>query len=176
MNPDRQKLIQASPWAWAHFNKIQLHSGAWSVAHHEYQVDLLNSQALIEYWKKGSQMGFTEVAIIWGAHGCLFGKFPAGLGVVFPTVDSVVKYSKERWGPMITLNHEALGRHVSGDSAEQKKIGSTMINFLKAAVVFLGELIAIEDHLEIGVIRIKAGDPAGDDVALFILSHPKSPP
>lgn len=129
MNPDRQKLIQVSPWAWAHFNQIQLHSGPWAISGHEYQVDLLNSTALMEYWKKGSQMGFTEVAIIWGAHACLFGKFPAGLGVVFPTVDSVVKYSKERWGPMITLNYDILGRFVSGDSAEQKKIGSTMINF-----------------------------------------------
>lgn len=129
MQEDRQKLIQVSPWAWAHFNQIQLHSGQWTSANHEYQVDLLNSNALIEYWKKGSQMGFTEVAIIWGSHGCLFGKFPVGLGVIFPTVDSVMKYSKERWGPMIALNYEALGRYISVDSVEQKKIGRSMINF-----------------------------------------------
>jgi len=139
MNPDRQKLIQVSPWAWTHFNKIQLHSGVWSSVNHEYQVDLLNSNALIEYWKKGSQMGFTEVAIIWGAHGCLYGKFPAGLGVIFPTVDSVVKYSKERWTPMIGLNHDALGRYVSGDSAEQKKIGKTVINFRGARATHIIE-------------------------------------
>ena len=129
MNPDRQKLIQVSAWAWTHFSKIQLHSGLWTSANHEYQVDLLNSKALIEYWKKGSQMGFTEVAILWAIHGLLYGRFPAGLGVVFPTVDSVVKYSKERWTPMIMHNYEALGRFVSGDSAEQKKIGRTVINF-----------------------------------------------
>ncbi len=129
MSNDRQKLIQASPWSWVHFNQIQLHSGPWAVAHHEYQVDLLNSQALVEYWKKGSQMGFTEIAILWGAHGCLYGKFPTGLGVVFPTGDSVNKYSKERWGPMISLNWEAFGKYVSGDSAEQKKVGRATIHF-----------------------------------------------
>lgn len=129
MNLDRKKLIQVSPWAWAHFNKIQLHSGAFSLVDHEYQYELLDSRNLIEYWKKGSQMGFTEVAIIWGAHGCLYGKFPRGLGVVFPTVDSVLKYSKERWGPMVGLNHSAFGRYISGDSAEQKLVGRSMINF-----------------------------------------------
>lgn len=129
MNLDRQKLIQVSPWAWTKFNQVQLHSGPWTSIGHEYQVELLDSKARLEYWKKGSQMGFTEVAILWGAHGCLYGKFPAGLGVVFPTVDSVMKYSKERWGPMISLNWDALGKYVSGASVEQKRIGRTMINF-----------------------------------------------
>ena len=129
MSDHRKKLIQVSPWAWAHFNGIQLHSGAFSQADHEYQKDLIDSQNLIEYWKKGSQMGFTEVAIIWGAHGCLYGKFPQGLGVIFPSVDSVLKYSKERWGPMVNLNYDAFGQYISGNSAEQKTVGRSMINF-----------------------------------------------
>ncbi len=129
MTPDRQKLIQVSAWAWTYYNQIQLHSGQWTAANHEYQVDLLNSKALIEYWKKGSQMGFTEVAILWGAHGCLYGKFPQGLGVIFPTSDSVTRYSSERWDPMISLNWEAFGKYISKNSVDQKKISRSTINF-----------------------------------------------
>ncbi len=126
---DRQKLIQVSAWAWAYYNQIQLHSGAWTMVGHEYLLDVLASKATVEVIVKGSQMGFTVAETIKLLHAALYGEYPQGVGIIFPTSDMVDKFSVDRWGPMINLNPVTIGQYVSVNQVNFKIVGKTNIHF-----------------------------------------------
>lgn len=129
MNPNRKGLMQRSPYAWTHYNQIQLHSGPWSLAGHEYLLDILTSDTILEIIVKGSQMGFTVAETLKLIHGALYGDYPQGLGIIFPTSDMVDKFSVDRWGPMINLNYEAIGKYVGVNRVDFKIVGGTNIHF-----------------------------------------------
>ena len=129
MNPDRQKLIQASPWAWAHFNKLKLHSGEFVTATREYLIAVYQDVCDLLVIVKGSQLGFTVAMMLKVAHGALYGNYPQGLGIIFPTSDMVDKFSVDRWTPFIQNKPSAVGKFLTVNRTDLKTLGRTNIHF-----------------------------------------------
>lgn len=128
-----ERLAAADAWYWAYANKIKLQAGQFTVTGHEYQIEPMQSPSRVRVWKKGGQMGFTEIEVLRTLHGMIYGHYPKGVMYLFPTSDDVSDFSKARFQPLIADNPDAIGSHVqSTDAANIKRIGSGML-YLRGA-------------------------------------------
>ena len=82
------------------------HGGKFALEGHEYQKDLLLEDFPRQVYKKGAQMGFTEISVLKVMHGLLFGRYPQGVLYLLPTVTDVSDFSRGRFGPFLTENPE----------------------------------------------------------------------
>ena len=127
-------MAASDAWTWAYLNKIKLQASIFSLKGHQYQVGLMQ-----EYKKrkqcamKGSQLAFTESAVLKSLHGMIYGHYPLGVLYLFPSNDSVSDFSKTRFQPLITSNPAAIGKHVTDtDAVNVKKIGKSIL-YLRGA-------------------------------------------
>lgn len=129
-----QQLAEAyravDPWYWAYYNNIILPTGPFLLEGHEYQVELLQSEAQKECAIKGAQMTFTMTDIIKTTHGMIYGKYPQGVMYVFPTTKTGERFSQSRFTPLIHRNPHTIGCYVSKDNVELKRISDSNLYFV----------------------------------------------
>jgi hypothetical protein len=115
---------------WLDQSEIRLQSGRFSFEGHEYQKDILHCDEPRQVVRKAAQLGITEIAVLKTLHGHIHGRYPQGTLYLFPTQGDVTDFSKARFGPLIELNPQAIGRFVqSTDAANIKQIGTGMLYF-----------------------------------------------
>lgn len=130
-----EEIASVDPWFWAYWNRIQLQGGEFSTDGREYQVDLLQSEARKRCYKKGTQLGFTEIENLRTLHGQIHGLYPRGVLVLFPTADDVSDFSKSRFAPLIKSNPQSIGRFIQEtDSTEIKNVAGSFL-YLRGARV-----------------------------------------
>lgn len=96
---------------WARVNKIKLSNSAdFSFQKHEYQEEPYRMMALVPILaaKKGSQIGWSELAMLSSIHSCAY-KFNTGTIYYLPTDDDVTAFSKQRFNPLLQLNMSSIG-------------------------------------------------------------------
>ena len=71
---------------------------------HEYEIPMLQDEAPRQVYKKGAQMGVTEVNVLKSMHGLISGRYPQGVLYLFPTVNDVTDFSKGRFSPLLDDN------------------------------------------------------------------------
>lgn len=101
---------------------------------HEYQLDMLKENAPRQCFKKGAQLGITEVNVLKTLHGLLFGRYPQGVLYLFPTVNDVTDFSKGRFGPLVSDNEEVASQVSHTDAVGVKRIRKSML-YLRGARV-----------------------------------------
>jgi hypothetical protein len=101
---------------------------------HEYEVDMLKETAPRQCYKKGAQMGITEVNVLKTLHGLLFGRYPQGVLYLFPTVNDVTDFSRGRFGPLVGDNEEINKQVQTTDAVGVKRIRKSML-YLRGARV-----------------------------------------
>lgn len=116
------------PWALG----MSLVGGKFSLADHEYQKDILEDQHPDQCFKKGSQMGFTEIQILRHIYNLIARIYPVGAMVIMPTGDAVSRYVKMRFNPLIQDNENVKKTVESTDSVDIKKISRAFLNFVGA--------------------------------------------
>lgn len=127
-----QDLAAVDSWVWAS-QGIKLQSSPFSIENHAYQVDPMQSTARKRVYKKGAQMGFTEIEVLRTLHGMIHGQYPSGVLYLFPTSDDVSDFSKGRFSPLLADNPEVVGQYVRDtDAAGIKRIGNAML-YLRGA-------------------------------------------
>lgn len=115
---------------WA--QKIRLPSGPFQIKNHEYQIPMLKDEARRQCYKKGSQMGFTEVAVLKSMHGLISGRYPQGVLYLFPNLNDCTDFSKGRFGPLLADNPEISRFTRDTDAANVKRIKKSML-YLRGA-------------------------------------------
>jgi len=81
-----------------------------------------------QVFKKGAQVGITEVNVLKTLYGHLSGKYPQGVLYLFPTQNEVSDFSRARFGPLMELN-QMWFEGVSTDAVSIKRIRSSMLYF-----------------------------------------------
>ena len=123
----------ANSWMWAYENKLRISGHPYEVKGHEYQVDWFFEENPRQCFKKGAQIGATEVNVIKTVHGMITGKYDQGALYLFPTRDDVTDFSKARFEPLISENPTTVLPYVrKTDAANIKRIGNSML-YLRGA-------------------------------------------
>lgn len=132
--PSNDELArQLDPWYWSFSSKIQLQAGQYLLKGHEYQTGPFRSRSRRQVFKKGAQMGFTDISVLKTIHGQIYGKYPQGALYLFPTANDVSDFSKARFGPLISNNPHTIGRFVKDtDAVNVKRINKSML-YLRGA-------------------------------------------
>ena len=160
--------------------RVNLGAGPFQVVGHEYQIPMLQDDAVRQVYKKGAQMGVTEVNILKSMHGLISGRYPQGVLYLFPTVNDVTDFSKGRFSPLLDDNPEIADLVRNTDSVSVKRIRKSML-YLRGARA-TGRIEGIKKTSSslkgIPVDRIVFDevdemDPAMIDLALERLSHSK---
>lgn len=124
---------------WAVSSKIRLPSGHFTFKEHEYLFEPMHEEHPLEVDKKATQMGGSIKETLRCLHGCIYGRYPQGVGYVMPSEPEVQKFSKTKFNPIIQLNQAHIGRFVQSggrggtDSADLKKVGESFIHFCSAS-------------------------------------------
>lgn len=131
---DHSNLMRQNARHWAQFGKLKLGGGnQFNIYTHLYQEAWLTEKAKSQCFKKGAQIGATEVNVIDSLFGMIQGHLPQGVLYLFPTRNDVTDFSKGRFNPLIEDNKELIGRFVtSTDAANVKRIGKAML-YLRGA-------------------------------------------
>jgi hypothetical protein len=128
-----EAIMAASPFFWACFNRINLQGGVFEASGHEYLEGPLNEFHPDQVGIKGSQMGWTEGAVLKTLHGMIHRRYPKGVLYLFPTGDDVSDFSKARFNPLIEQNPDLIGGFVEDtDSINIKRIHGAML-YLRGA-------------------------------------------
>ena len=179
---DEKKLIQIAraidPWYWTYSNKMNLGGHQYSLKGHEYQLAWFQDPARAQCYRKGAQLGCTEVGILRTLHGMVTGKYPQGVLYLFPTRDDVTDFSKARFAPLIDTNVSIKAMVQETDAANIKRIGGGTL-YLRGARARdrLAGVKATSSALKsIPVDRVVFDevdemDPAMVDLALERMSH-----
>jgi phage terminase large subunit GpA-like protein len=125
-SPDKPILIEQ--WV----QGLDLGGRKFTFEEHEYQVDMLKENATRQCFKKGAQVGATEVNVLKTLHGLLFGRYPQGVLYLFPTVNDVTDFSKGRFGPLVSDNEEVASQVSHTDAVGVKRIRKSML-YLRGA-------------------------------------------
>ena len=116
---------------WA--KNIILGSRLFQIEKHEYETDMLNCDARCQAYKKGAQMGMTEINVLKSMHGLIFSKYPQGVLYLFPTSLDVSDFSKGRFQTLIRDNPREVGLYVSDtDAVSIKRVQKAML-YLRGA-------------------------------------------
>jgi len=111
--------------------KIDLGHGKFSFEDHEYQKAIFEENARRQCFKKGAQMGFTEVIVLKTIYGMIHGNYPQGVGIFFPSESEVQDFSRARFGTIIRDNSQ-VAEHVTGtDAMGIKQIGKRSTLYLR---------------------------------------------
>ena len=128
-----EKMAAADPWYWAYINKIKLVAGQFDLNGHEYQVHWMQNRTRRKCSKKGTQGGWTDAMVLECTHGLIYGRYPQGVGYLFPTQNEVSDFSNSRFKSLIESNPSSIGKYVqSTDSVNLKKIGDGLL-YLRGA-------------------------------------------
>jgi len=112
---------------------ITLGSRPFQVQGHEYELDMLTCDAPRQCYKKGAQMGVTEINVLKSMHGLIFSRYPQGVLYLFPTNLDVSDFSKGRFQTLIRDNPKDVGVFVQDtDSVAIKRIQKAML-YLRGA-------------------------------------------
>jgi hypothetical protein len=112
--------------------KVQLGAGPFQVDGHEYQMPMLQDEAVCQVYKKGAQMGISEANILKSMHGLISGRYPQGVLYLFPTVNDVTDFSKGRFSPLLDDNPKISDLVKNTDSVNVKRIRKSML-YLRGA-------------------------------------------
>jgi hypothetical protein len=112
--------------------KVQLGAGPFQIEGHEYQIPMLQDEAVCQVYKKGAQMGLSEANILKSMHGLISGRYPQGVLYLFPTVNDVTDFSKGRFSPLLDDNPEISDLVKNTDSVNVKRIRKSML-YLRGA-------------------------------------------
>jgi hypothetical protein len=115
---------------WA--RKVSLGAGSFQVEGHEYQIAQLQEGAPRQVFKKGAQLGETEVNILKSMYGLISSRYPQGVLYLFPTVNDVTDFSKGRFGPLLDDNPEISALVRNTDSVSVKRVRKSML-YLRGA-------------------------------------------
>ena len=163
---------------WA--QKVQLGAGPFQISGHEYQIAQLQDESPRQVYKKGAQLGETEVNVLKSMHGLISGRYPQGVLYLFPTVNDVTDFSKGRFSPLLDDNPEISDLVRNTDSVSVKRIRKSML-YLRGARV-TGKIEGIKKTSSslkgipvdrIAFDEVDEMDPAMIDLALERLSHSK---
>lgn len=160
--------------------RVRLGAGPFQVEGHEYEIPILQDEAPRQVYKKGAQMGFSEVNILKSMHGLISGRYPQGVLYLFPTVNDVTDFSKGRFSPLLDDNPEISDLVRNTDSVSVKRVRKAML-YLRGARS-TGKIEGIKktssqlkgvpvDRLVFD--EVDEMDPAMVDLALERLSHSK---
>ena len=132
---DLENLEAYCPSQWIRQNNIMLLEGPFQFANHEYLQEVMDSYAQKLCVMKATQLGFTIEEVLRSVHGCLFGRYPTGVGYYMPSDVEVQNMSKTKWADILNYNKNAIARFVQRggkktDSAAVKKIGTSYIYFV----------------------------------------------
>ena len=112
---------------------IILGSSPFKMQGHEYEIDMLTCDAPIQCYKKGAQMGITEINVLKSMHGLIFSRYPQGVLYLFPTALDVSDFSKGRFQTLIRDNPKEVGVFVQDtDAVSIKRIQKAML-YLRGA-------------------------------------------
>ena len=160
--------------------KVQLGAGPFQIDGHEYQIDQLHDESPRQVYKKGAQLGETEVNVLKSMHGLISGRYPQGVLYLFPTVNDVTDFSKGRFSPLLDDNPEISDLVRNTDSVSVKRIRKSML-YLRGARV-TGKIEGIKKTSSslkgipvdrIAFDEVDEMDPSMIDLALERLSHSK---
>ncbi len=113
--------------------EITLGSRPFKTEGHEYQKDMLGCDAPRQCYKKGAQMGVTEINVLKSMYGLIFSKYPQGVLYLFPTNLDVSDFSKGRFQTLIRDNPKEVGVFVSDtDAVSIKRVQKAML-YLRGA-------------------------------------------
>jgi hypothetical protein len=123
-------LKAADAWSWAFHNEVQLVGGPFSLAGHEYQIEVMQDDSRRQCAKKGTQMAFTESYVLRSLHNLIHKRYPQGILYLFPTKDDVTDFSTSRFKPLIRDNWQQIGSFIRDtDRANLKRIHNAFIFF-----------------------------------------------
>jgi phage terminase large subunit GpA-like protein len=111
---------------------LMIGSRMFQVEGHEYELAMLKEEAPRQCFRKGAQLGVTEVQILKTMHGLIFSRYPQGCLYLFPTVNDVTDFSRGRFGPLLADNPEIENQVSSTDAVGVKRIRRSML-YLRGA-------------------------------------------
>ena len=125
-------LASMDPGYWACFRRIELQTGPFSFADHEFQQEPMQLRVQRMCYMKATQQGITEIEVLKSLHGMIMKRYPQGVLYMFPTSDNVHEFSKSRFNPLIDANNEYIGKFVKPggkgtDTTSLKKIHSAFL-------------------------------------------------
>jgi hypothetical protein len=124
-----KKKIPILDWT----KRITLGSRPFQIEGHEYEIDMLTCDATRQCYKKGAQMGVTEINVLKSMYGLIFSKYPQGCLYLFPTNLDVSDFSKGRFQTLIRDNPKEVGVFVSDtDAVSIKRVQKAML-YLRGA-------------------------------------------
>jgi phage terminase large subunit GpA-like protein len=109
---------------------INLTGGIFNWEGHEWQKEILECDHPQICIKKAAQIGATAIFILKILYNLVAGKYPQGAMVIMPTMDSVISYSKSRFGPLIDDNEKIKKLVSSTDSATLKRVRKSFLHFV----------------------------------------------
>lgn len=122
-----EMLCEVCPWMWSMHNKIRLQAGEFQLKGHEYQVEVLQSDAKHIVCRKSAQMGWSQLEILRTIHGLIHNKFPTGVLYLMPSLSDVSDFSKSRFKSLINDN-PCIGKYVRDtDATHIKKVGNSFL-------------------------------------------------
>jgi len=113
--------------------KLQVGGRPFKFEGHEYELDLLTCDSPRQCYKKGAQMGVTEINVIKSMHGLIFSKYPQGVLYLFPTALDVSDFSKGRFQTLIRDNPKEVALHVQDTDAVAIKRVQRAFLYLRGA-------------------------------------------
>ncbi len=157
---------------------VSLGAGPFQMAGHEYEIPMLQEEVPRQVYKKGAQMGITEVNVLKSMHGLISGRYPQGVLYLFPTVNDVTDFSKGRFSPLLDDNPEISDLVRNTDSVSVKRVRKSMLYLRGARSTARIEGIKKTSSQLKGVPvdrivfdEVDEMDPAMIDLALERLSH-----
>lgn len=124
-----KKKVPILDWA----KSLILGAKPFQVEGHEYELEMLSCDAPRQCYKKGAQMGVTEVNVLKSMYGLIFSKYPQGVLYLFPTNLDVSDFSKGRFQTLIRDNPKDVGLYVQDTDAVAIKRVQRAFLYLRGA-------------------------------------------
>ena len=152
--PDLDKLMQADPCIWAIKNRIKLLGDVtFTLDGCQYMADIMRDPARHIAVIKGTQARITTVFMLREIHALINKMRPQGSLYYFPTEKDVEKFSKKRFGPLISDN-PIIKKHLkSTNSVSAKKVGKSFLSLLGGRATSI-----IQGKKDGGSVRTDPGD------------------
>ncbi len=124
-----KKKVSILNWA----KSMVLGARPFQIEGHEYQIEMLTCDARRQCYKKGAQMGVTEVCVFKSMYGLIYALYHQGVLYLFPTNLDVLDFSKGRFQTLIRDNPKEVGVFVQDtDAVSIKRVQKAML-YLRGA-------------------------------------------
>jgi hypothetical protein len=133
LSKENNCAVDASYWAF--LNGLLIDGRPFTLKGRKYQLEPMSSITvdgkvkMNEVIKKGSQTGATMCKAIEVAHGALYGLYPQGILIYFPSKVAVEDFSGSRFKPMLLDNKILKDSCRDINSTYNRRIGSVMVGF-----------------------------------------------